>query len=123
VAGSASRCALLRRPSVLSLSWLIRANRHDSPLDAAIADALPAEEKQRPLQSDAFFVDLDVDVVLREVVDALKGRCLSSILPIRPTTAGVKTQMARHRLASVTLKRGTWPAASSMLFTQFILLS
>jgi len=58
-------------------------------------------------KGDAFFADLDVDGVLPEVVDALEGRCLSSILPIRPTTARVKTHMARHRLASVTLKRGT----------------
>lgn len=47
-----------------------------------------------------------------KAVDALRGSCLSSILPIRPTTAGVKMQMARHRLASVTLKRGTWPPSS-----------
>lgn len=73
------RMWLVRQAAVLvedghSLSSLIRASRHDSPRDAAIAEAFPAEERQRQLQGDALSVDLDVDGVSRTSPKGRQGR-------------------------------------------------
>lgn len=73
------RMWLVRQAAVLvedghSLSSLIRASRHDSPRDAAIAEAFPAEERQRQLQGDALSVDLDVDGVSRASPKGRQGR-------------------------------------------------
>lgn len=94
--GAEGRMWRLLRTDGRSLSSLIRASRHDSPRDAAIAEALPAKETgdtkaEGSSQGDAFSVDLDVDGVFargRRHFLALEGSCLWSILPIRPTTAG-----------------------------------
>lgn len=101
-----------------SLSSLIRASRHDSPRDAAIAEA-SRQKRDKGSSKVTPYLSISTSMASLErlrtavkVVDTVKGSCLSSILPIRPTTAGVKMQMARHRLASVTLKRGTWPPSS-----------
>lgn len=66
-----------------SLSSLIRASRHDSPRDAAIAEAVPAEERQRQLQGDALSVDLDVDGVSRASPNGRQGRrCSQRIMSL-----------------------------------------